>query len=275
MHSFFSTRHVHVSRFLIAAVLSYACVNSVAAQGVPGASSGDALVVGLPYVPPAFVPGAKVRTPESIATALVADLAARLSVQARSVPVDAGSQAGLPALESAGLLLVPIADPSVLPASMKSIATGYSSGAMAIMRTDTDIKKWEQLKGRTVCLAEGGRYTGQMAARYGAVEKVFMAPADSLLTLRTGGCDAAVHDSTLLNELLTLPEWKKFSARLPVQDVMPLAFVIPSSDARSDAMLRNIVKDWADNRYLETLTKSAAKDIAFEVYLDQTVTDCH
>src|SRR3546814_17373291 len=86
---------------------------------------------------------------------------------------------------------------------------------MAIMRTDTDIKSWQQLKGRTVCLSEGGRYVGALTRQYGAVEIVFKAPADSLLALRTGGCAAAVHDDVMLKELLKLPEWKKFSSSLP------------------------------------------------------------
>src|SRR3546814_5705323 len=79
----------------------------------------------------------------------------------------------------------------------------------------SDIKSWQQLKGRTVCLSEGGRYVGALTRQYGAVEIVFKAPADSLLALRTGGCDAAVHDDVMLKELLKLPEWKKFSASLP------------------------------------------------------------
>src|SRR3546814_19750149 len=97
---------------------------------------------------------------------------------------------------------------------------------MAIMRTDTDIKSWQQLKGRTVCLSEGGRYVGALTRQYGAVEIVFKAPADSLLALRTGGCDAAVHDDVMLKELLKLPEWKKVSARLPPGPAAPLTFVL-------------------------------------------------
>src|SRR5690606_4787995 len=101
---------------------------------------------------------------------------------------------------------------------------------------------------------------------------VFKAPADSLLALRIGGCDAAVHDSAMLSELIKLPEWKKFSARLPVQDLAPLAFVVAAGDVESAAYLKTVAKDWAKNGYFQKVTKAAVNDIAFEVYLDQTVT---
>lgn len=262
-------------RALLAATLSYACMAAAAAQAGQGLASGDTLVAGVQYVPPPFVAGAKVRTPEGVATALVDDLAKRLSLQAQTVAADPARPGAMLEAGKANLLLVPAVESKASAATTVSISTGHSSGAMAIMRTDTDIKTWDQLQGRTVCMSEGGRYVGQMAARYGAVEKLFRAPADSLLALRIGGCDAAVHDSAMLNELIKLPEWKKFSARLPVRDVAPLVFLIPSGDVQSRDALKKVSGDWADSRYLEKLVKLAARDIAFEVYLDQTVTDCH
>jgi len=260
---------------LLAATLSYACMAGLAAHAGQGLASGDTLVAGVQYVPPPFVAGAKVRTPEHVATALVEDLAKRLSLQGQTVAADPARPEALLETGKAKLLLLPIGKSEVSATTTMSIPAGHSSGAMAIMRTDTDIKTWDQLKGRTVCMSEGGRYVGQMAARYGAVEKLFKAPADSLLALRIGGCDAAVHDSAMLNELIKLPEWKKFSARLPVRDVEPLVFLVPSDDVQSRDALKKVSRDWADSRYLEKLVKLSARDIAFEVYLDQTVTDCH
>src|SRR3546814_16632949 len=97
---------------------------------------------------------------------------------------------------------------------------------MAIMRPATDIKSSQQLKCRTVCSSEGGRYVGALTRQYGAVEIVFKAPADSLLALRTGGSDAAVHDDVMLKELLKLHEWKKVSASLQRGPAAPLTFLL-------------------------------------------------
>ncbi len=263
-------------RALVFSALACAGAPASTAFAAANLTSGGKLLVGVGYVVPPFVAGSKVRTPEGVDTFLADDLAQRLLAAPQTVLADTANQAGLLEEGKARLLLLPVADPDALRSSaVAAIPTGYSAGAMAIMRSDTDIKTWKQLAGRTVCLAQGGRYVGQMAAKYGAIEKVFKAPADSLLTLRTGGCDAAVHDSAMLNELLKLPEWKKFSARLPVQDLTPLAFVIPVGATESASFLKQVAGDWASHHYLEKITRTAARDIAFEVYLDQTISDCH
>src|SRR5690606_26046846 len=155
------------------------------------------------------------------------------------------------------------------------IPTGYVLAPMAIMRTDTDIKSWPQLKDRTVCLSEGGRYVGAMASRYGAREMIYRAPADALLALRIGECDAAVHDETMLRSLLKLPEWKKFSASLTVKDKEPLVFLAAADDQALASTLRQLTREWKSGKQLAALTKTRANDIAFEVYLDQVVADCH
>ncbi|HEY9573796.1 MAG TPA: transporter substrate-binding domain-containing protein [Pusillimonas sp.] len=234
------------------------------------------LVVGMHYVVPPFVGGSKVRTPEAIDTALAEELAAKVQAQLLAVPGKTAIQ------QSAGwktpeprLALAAIGPDDKVPASFVSVPTGYAAGPMAIMRTDTDIKSWQQLKGRTVCLSEGGRYVGALTRQYGAVEIVFKAPADSLLALRTGGCDAAVHDDVMLKELLKLPEWKKFSASLPPGPAAPLTFVLRADDARTLAVLKGLTREWKATRHLAALTRKRVRDIAFEVYLDQVVADCH
>jgi polar amino acid transport system substrate-binding protein len=243
------------------------------AAGTPAAS--PPLTVGMHYVVPPFIGGAKVRTPEAIDTALAERLAERLkaalqAVSVRSVPADPS------ALKEGGqLVLASIPPGTAVPASFIEVPTGYRAAPMAIMRSDTDIKSWEQLSGRTVCVSEGGRHAGVIAARYGAIEKVFKAPADSLLALRTGGCDAAVHDDVMLNELLKLPEWKKFSAALTAEKEGGLSFLVPANEAVTVGAVKTMTQEWKAEGYLDTLQRERARDIAFEVYLDQTVSDCH
>ncbi|UYO95219.1 transporter substrate-binding domain-containing protein [Pollutimonas sp. M17] len=253
------------------------------AWGASAASAADqggaakSLVVGMHYVVPPFVGGSKVRTPEAIDTALAEDLAAKLDADLRTVPMavpGSGNQAGRLALK-ADVALAAIGPGQVPPPSFTAVPTGYTARPMAIMRTDTDIKAWDQLKGRTVCLSEGGLYVGDMARRYGAIEIIFKAPADSLLALRTGGCDAAVHDDVMLKELLKLPEWKKFSASLPPGPAAPLAFIVPEDDAATVSLLKKLVLEWKRKKHLADLTRTRVRDIAFEVYLDQVVADCH
>ena len=275
---------------LAAGLLLAGCALAVSAAGladvkgntVPGSEKtvSAPVTLGMSYVVPAHFPGSKVRTPEGLAPLLAERLDQHLAVQPVAVPEPAQAVLGAASGQRPQLdaLLLPLSHEEREQAGQRAgrvIPTGYRAGIMAIMRTDTDIRRWEDLHGRTVCLAEGSGLAGQMQTRYGAIEKVFRAPADALLDLRIGGCDAAVHDSTMLEALLEFPEWKKFSARLPVQEERDLAFVVSENAAALAEVLQRQVKEWRDSDLLARLTQQAARDIAFEVYMDQEVPDCH
>lgn len=244
-------------------------VDSVSVQGGAGT---EPLTLGMSYVVPPHVPGSKVRTPEGLAPLLAERLEKAVPLKTVSV---ASATSGSEQRQTADAFLLQLNADEATREPGQVIPTGYRAGIMAIMRTDTDIKRWEDLRGRTVCLAEGGGLVGQMQARYGAVEKVFRAPADALLDLRIGGCDATVHDSTMLEALLDFPEWQKFSARLPVQQERDLAFIVPENATALAEILQSQVRQWQESDLLARLTRQAARDIAFEVYMDQEVPDCH
>lgn len=252
-------------RTLMAVFLGCASLTTLAAS----------LTVGVSNIVPPYAAGAKFRTPESIETVLATDLAARRQVPLTTLRATPANRQQLLASGKADVVLAAIADTDPLSRSTIVVPTGYVAAPLAILRTDTDIKKPEQLKGRTVCLSEGGAYVGSMAARYGAIEKVTAAPADSLLALRVGACDAAVHDDTLLVELLKLPEWKKFSSRLKVGPRTTLVLIAPDGNVDTLTFLKKTARAWAVNGYWNKLQKKWASDVAFEVYLDQKVPDCH
>lgn len=273
-----SPASVTVFRATLTAALALACGGAFAQGGLEQAKNRNQLIVGISYIVPEYKAGMKFRTPEAIDTELAKDLAARaqlpLTLVRHTAKVAATEAAKAP--RGPDIVLTMVNDRKAADRAATIIPTGYSASPMAIMRSDTDIKSWEQLKGRKVCVSEGGPHVGTLAAKYGAVEKVQKAPADSLLALRVGACDAAVHDSAMLEELVRLPEWKKFSARLtsPSGQGATLAFVVPA-DSGYAAFLKQVASEWAANRFAQQLTRKAARQIAFEVYLDQDVPDCH
>ncbi|MGB6105593.1 MAG: transporter substrate-binding domain-containing protein [Pusillimonas sp.] len=261
------------------AVAAMACGLMLAPALVLGGPGPDAaagkLQVGMDYVVPPFVGGAKVRTPETLDTALAEALASKLALSVQAVAAAPSGKDAVLGTDKPRVVLAIVPDGQPVPGATVAIPTGYAAAPMAIMRTDTDIKSWEQLQGRTVCVSEGGRHVGTMAARYGAKEMVFRAPADGLLALRIGECDAAVHDDVMLKALLKLPEWKKFSASLTEKARAPLVFLAAADDTEMVETLGHLTKEWKSRRHLAELTKSRVHDIAFEVYLDQVVADCH
>ncbi|NGM88265.1 transporter substrate-binding domain-containing protein [Parapusillimonas sp. SGNA-6] len=242
----------------------------------PGEPAPAAQVtVAMDYVVPPFVAGSKVRTPEAIDTTLAEQLAERLKAELHAVPAR-DMEADAAGQENAGRVVLASLPPgAAVPPAYIEVPTGYRAKPMAILRSDTNIKRWEQLQGKTLCVSKGGRYAGVIAARYGALEKVYRAPADSLLALRTGQCDAAVHDDDMLNELLKLPEWKKFSATLKTNEAAGLSFLVPATDDAMATTVRTLAEEWKAKGYLASLRSERVRDIAFEVYLDQTVADCH
>lgn len=277
----------YLLRTVVCVWLAGCGLGAVGAQASPGAptqrpdvaseSDGERageLVVGVRHVVPPFVAGSKVRTPENIETLLVDEVAKSMQRTPRYIAADASSSSVSPETFDFVVADLPKGSPPVFP-SMTAIATGQVTRPMAIMRTDTDIKSWTQLKGRTVCLAEDGKYVGKIAQQYGAIEQVYRAPADSLLALRIGECDAAVHDDTMLTALLRFPEWKKFSASLPPGNASAQYFLVPAQRKELANRLRILVAGWQSKGYYGKLIADMTHDIAFEVYLDQTVPDCH
>lgn len=228
----------------------------------------QSVVVGIPVVPAETAPGAKVRTPvrmEALAGAAVAGPAHLSPVSA----ADAAVQLQTKALD-AWIGVLP--GDQALPSSIRATPLRWSASPMAIMRTDTDIHGWKALRGRTVCLVRDGRYVGELAARFDAREQLYPSSTDALLALRTGQCDLTVQDEAFLRQLLKFPEWKKFSASLTPYRYANLVRLTPRDQSREkEAALRKATEPAS----LQALAEQQARDIAFEVYLDQDVPDCH
>ncbi len=261
---------------LVLGALALTCAAALADGGLAArAKQHGKLTVGVDFTPPAYVAGAKFRTPEGIEQALAEDLAHRLQVPLTTRRADPAKRGALLGSGAVDVLLVALPDNDPLYRAAMVVPTGYSAGPMAIMRTDTSIKSWAQLKGRVVCVSEDSRHAGFAASKYGAIEQRYRAAADSLLAMRIGECDAAVQDSRMLEELIKLPEWKKFSARLPTGPRRSLALVAPRGDAETARFLKQVIEEWRASKYFGQVLAKSVRNIAFEVYLDQNVPDCH
>lgn len=266
--------------FLRSALLLLACTLPISAwaAGLQQIRQRGQLIVGVSYVNPPQVAGAKYRTADGFADTVAEDLAQGLGVRLLTVKVTAQNRQQLLAQGKVDLLLLNLtqADANTLGANARLLPTRYQARPKLIMRSDTDIKHLAQLRGRSICLAQGGAYAGSVAAGYGAVEKAYKAPADVLLALRTGACDAAVQDDAVLNGMLDLPEWKKFSASLPLNGrPATLSFALRPADTELGAYLQQPGKRWDSSAYWADMQKKWISNVAFEVYLDQNVPDCH
>lgn len=221
--------------------------------------------LGLSYLPQASLPGEKVRTPGHIEILAVdeneaIDLRLVNNKNVTSQLKDGEINAWVGVLDSS----------TQLPDWVVVNNLNWSASPVAIMRTDTDIKSWQDLRNRTVCISKDNRYIGELEHLYGAIEDIYPTVTDALLALRIGQCDASLQEEDFVAELLSYPEWQKFSNKLePYKNVNLIELHLAKG---FDNQLLNSVFG-LDN--IHSLVRNQARDIAFEVYLDQTVPDCH
>jgi polar amino acid transport system substrate-binding protein len=120
-------------------------------------------------------------------------------------------------------------------------------GGAAIGRKDSGIKDWADLKGRNVCVSQGSNYTQPLIEEYGAVVKALPSQPDSLLALKGGNCDVAVHVSPTIGLMLQerADEWKDFAVLIP-SDLIPSDSVIwlrkdePDTQAALDKIVQQL-----------------------------------
>nr|WP_231755453.1 transporter substrate-binding domain-containing protein [Bordetella sp. N] len=128
----------------------------------------------------------------------------------------------------------------------------YRVGGAAAIRKDSGIHKWEDLRGKPVCVSQGSSFADPLTKQYGAQVKGYKSSSDSLLALRGGQCVAAVHDSTLIYPLLkSNPEWSGYEA--PIADtILPAISVVWTRKGEKDtiAAVDKIVRGWHRSGWL-------------------------
>jgi polar amino acid transport system substrate-binding protein len=122
----------------------------------------------------------------------------------------------------------------------------YRVGGTAAVRKDSGITKWEDLRGKPVCVSQGSSFSKPLANEYGAQVHGFKTASDSLLALKGGTCVAAVHDSTLIHPLLrSNPEWNQYIAPI-TSEILPAPSVVWTRKGEADtiAAVDKVVQDW-------------------------------
>ncbi|MEB2844243.1 transporter substrate-binding domain-containing protein [Rhizobiales bacterium RZME27] len=100
------------------------------------------------------------------------------------------------------------------------VPTPYDrAGGAAVVRKDSGLKDWADLKGKPVCISQGSNYAQPLAEEYGAIVKGLPSQPESLLALQGGNCVAAVHVGATVGLLLVdrADEWKDFAIPFPTE----------------------------------------------------------
>lgn len=260
--------------FVLAASLALAGLALAQPETFPAARARGELVVGVPYLAPPPAAGAKIRTPEGLDAAIADKLAASLKLPVRLVQLPAGQAATALASGQVDLVLADRANGQ--PASVAAQPTGYAARPKAVIRSDTPLRKPADAKGRTVCMAEAAAHAQALAQGWGAVVKTYRVPSDALVAVREGACDIGLVDDAVWEPLMRFPEWKKFSSTLtPDGARQERVWLLRAGDDASRAWLGQEMRAWERAGAWKAMASKWARDVAFDVYLDQEVPDCH
>lgn len=128
----------------------------------------------------------------------------------------------------------------------------YRVDGVALTPRNSGIKTWEDLRDKTVCLAQGSSYARPLAEKYGAKPKGFKTSAESILALKGGQCVAAVHDSTFIYPLVQQGgEWEAYHTPI-TEELLPGSSVIWTRKGEADtiAAVDRIVQEWHRSGWL-------------------------
>jgi len=132
------------------------------------------------------------------------------------------------------------------------VPTPYEEvGGAALIRKGAGIAKWQDLKGKPVCVSQGSNFIKPLQEVYGAQIKAFRSQSESLLSLKGNGCVAVVHVSPTMHALLDDPDWSGFEIPL-ADDLIPSKSVIWVRKGEHDfqARLDAIIRDWHRSGWL-------------------------
>lgn len=233
------------------------------------------LKVGVAYLPPPDTPESRIYQEEGFELELAAELSRVLGVAVEPVHVAPEEQAAALAQGRVDALMIRTTAEDALPEGAHILPSGFSSGLSAVMRSDTSIRRWEDLKGRTVCVSQAHVQAQELARKLGASVRTYRAPAPALIGTRTGECDAALHDNASITPLFEKREWQRFNATLPETTPVPLAVVVPQDKPALARQLRRALGQTELAATWPQRQQRWAGTVAFEVYRDQVAGDCH
>ena len=263
----------HLRLFALGACLAAGAAHAQAEPFAAARGRGE-LVVGVPYLAPPPEAGAKIRTPDGLDAAAAERLGQSLGLPVRLRQLSAEQAAAALATGEADLVLADGA--AGLPASVAAQATGYAVRPKAVIRSDTRLRRPDDARGRSVCMAEAATASRALAQRWGAVVRTYRVPSDALVAVREGSCDIGLVDDAVWEPLMRFPEWKKFSSTLSADgDRHERVWLLRADDSASRGWLDQQMRDWNRAGAWKAMTVKWARDVAFDVYLDQEAPDCH
>ena len=233
------------------------------------------LRIGVGWLPPPETPDMRLYAEEGFDLDLATEIAQGIKARLELVLVAPDDALGALASGEVDAVLTRASAGDGLRRRARIVETGFQSGLSIAMRSDRPLATWADLKGRVVCASEANRQGRALAQRLGATVKIERAPALALMHVRTGACDAAIHDRVLLDPLFAKLSWHKFSATLPAIEPTSLVVAVSPENVDLARAVAGALKDGTSPERWRQRREKWASTVSFEVYRDQVAADCH
>ncbi|KAA8996445.1 transporter substrate-binding domain-containing protein [Affinibrenneria salicis] len=181
-------------------------------------------------------------------TDLGRDIARRLGVTLEVVPVTASTRVQFLQSGKVDLLIANIQWTQERSEALSYAPTPYNLvGGAALVRKDSSVQRWEDLKGKVACVSQGSNFTRPLQ-EYGAIVKGLRGIPESLLALKGGTCDASVHISPAMHQVLvgeSASQWQDYRLGTPDQ-LIPSPTVIWTRRGEADTrkFVDDVIRDW-------------------------------
>ncbi|WP_081821754.1 transporter substrate-binding domain-containing protein [Achromobacter sp. DH1f] len=241
------TRHAPTIAIVIAA---FACTSARADATLDKIKQRGKLAVGVssPHPPLGILDPVTGKT-GGYQTELAADIARRLGVQLETVAVPSSTRVRLLQSGKIDLIIAAIGWTPERAEILSFAPTPYDViGGVAMVPKRSGIRRWEDLRGKIVCVSQGSSYAKPLADVYGAVVKGLRGLSESLLALKGGACEASVHDYPELYSKLNdenAREWSDYT--LTPQDALnptPVVVWMRKGETDTQAFVDQAIQDW-------------------------------
>jgi polar amino acid transport system substrate-binding protein len=187
---------------------------------------------------------------------LAADVAKRLGVKLELIPVVASNRIQFLQQGKIDLMIATMSD---TPERRKIVdivqPDYYASGTNVMAKKSENLKSWEQLKGKKVCLIQGSFYNKELQEKYGIEGVAVPGTAEAYSALRNGNCVAFAYDDTAIQGELQKPEWKDYDMPLDSILIQPWGLAVKQGEKDFADYMSKVVTDWHKTGFIEQLEK--------------------
>jgi len=187
---------------------------------------------------------------------LAADVAKRLGVKLELTPVVASNRIQFLQQGKIDLMIATMSD---TPERRKTVdivdPDYYASGTNVMAKKSENLKSWDQLKGKKVCLIQGAFYNKELQEKYGVEGVAFPGTAEAYSALRNGNCVAFAYDDTAIVGELQKPEWSDYD--MPLDSILPQPWglAVKTGEKQLADFMSKTIAEWHKTGFIQQLEK--------------------